>query len=185
MTRRRLDQVLVIDLESSCWEKEPPKDQVSEIIEIGLCLYDIQQGSLSDPVSILVRPLRSKVSQYCTGLTGLTQADVDKGIPFADACVRLEQEFKSRQRVWASWWVSDRLAIERQCKRAAVRYPMNVSHVNLKTWFALCSKHKRESGQDRALRSLKLTFEGNRHRGDWDAYNAGRVLRWMLRGEAK
>ena len=36
--------------------------------------------------SILVQPACSTVSAYCTQLTTLIQADVDGGIPLAEAC---------------------------------------------------------------------------------------------------
>jgi len=32
-----LDQVLVIDIEATCWEGPPPEGLESEIIEIGIC----------------------------------------------------------------------------------------------------------------------------------------------------
>lgn len=38
-----LDKVLVIDLEATCWENEPPKGQKSEIIEIGVALVDVKR----------------------------------------------------------------------------------------------------------------------------------------------
>ena len=43
---RSLDVILVVDVESACWEAEPPEGQVSEIIEIGLCTVDVK--SLTD-----------------------------------------------------------------------------------------------------------------------------------------
>lgn len=36
-----LDKILVIDVESTCWEREPPPGQRSEIIEVGITLFDI------------------------------------------------------------------------------------------------------------------------------------------------
>ena len=53
--------------------------------------------------SVLVRPACSTVSAYCTQLTTLTQADVDAGIPLADACRVLTQEHQSGQRLFASF----------------------------------------------------------------------------------
>ena len=38
---RKLDQILVIDVEATCWEGNPPPGQTSEIIEIGLCVLDV------------------------------------------------------------------------------------------------------------------------------------------------
>jgi inhibitor of KinA sporulation pathway (predicted exonuclease) len=42
---RRLDQILVVDVESTCWEGEPPDGQEPEIIEIGLCVRAVASSS--------------------------------------------------------------------------------------------------------------------------------------------
>lgn len=175
-----LTTLLVLDLEATCWPKDPPKGQISEIIEIGICVYDVQAASISDPVSILIKPTCSAISQFCTDLTSLTQSDADKGIPFPEACQRLESEFLSRQRLWCSWGNYDRLALERQCNRLAIRYPMSADHLNVKTLHAITCKQKKASGLGKAVRSAGILFEGQAHRGHWDAYNVARVLQWLL-----
>ena len=38
---RKLDRILVVDVEATCWEGNPPPGQTSEIIEIGLCVLDV------------------------------------------------------------------------------------------------------------------------------------------------
>lgn len=63
------DRILVIDLEATCWEGRQPKDQVSEIIEIGICVLDTQDGSISKNKGILIKPEKSSVSPFCTQLT--------------------------------------------------------------------------------------------------------------------
>ena len=50
--------------------------QVSEIIEIGLAVVDLAAGERVAKHKIMVRPERSTVSELCTQLTGLTQAEV-------------------------------------------------------------------------------------------------------------
>ena len=82
---RRTDRILVVDVESTCWAGDPPPGQMSEIIEIGLCVVDVAALERVERRSILVRPACSTVSAYCTQLTTLTQADVDGGIPLAEA----------------------------------------------------------------------------------------------------
>ena len=37
----KLDQILVIDIEATCWEGQPPEHEESEIIEIGICPIDV------------------------------------------------------------------------------------------------------------------------------------------------
>lgn len=40
--RRHLDEIAVIDVESTCWPDEPPPGEESEIIEIGIRLLNVQ-----------------------------------------------------------------------------------------------------------------------------------------------
>ena len=61
---KRLDQILVIDVESTCWEGDPPAGQESDIIEIGLCTLDVTSGDRLESISILVK-LSSRLSRSC------------------------------------------------------------------------------------------------------------------------
>jgi inhibitor of KinA sporulation pathway (predicted exonuclease) len=90
---KKLDQIIVVDIESTCWEAAIPAGQESEIIEIGVCTVDIASGRRLEKESILVKPERSKVSQFCTQLTTLTQAQVDQGIAFPEACSILKNKY--------------------------------------------------------------------------------------------
>jgi inhibitor of KinA sporulation pathway (predicted exonuclease) len=56
---KRLDQILFVDLEATCWPGEPPVGQESDIIEIGLCTLGVATGEGLERVSIVVRPERS------------------------------------------------------------------------------------------------------------------------------
>src|SRR5689334_627718 len=125
----QLDQVLVVDIESTCWEGKPPEGEVSEIIEIGITLLDVATGDRHDKRSILVKPERSKISPFCTGLTTLTQAQVDTGIPFAEACRILVKEYTAKERAWASFGDYDRKQFERCCTAAGVPYPFGSTHI--------------------------------------------------------
>ena len=39
---RKLDKILVIDVEATCWEKEPVKGEVGEIIQVGLVILNTE-----------------------------------------------------------------------------------------------------------------------------------------------
>ena len=49
-----LDRILVIDVEATCWEGDPPPDQEREIIEIGLCILDVATGARGEHMSIVL-----------------------------------------------------------------------------------------------------------------------------------
>jgi inhibitor of KinA sporulation pathway (predicted exonuclease) len=179
--RSELEIVNVVDVEATCWEgASPPPGEVSEIIEIGLCALEASTGRIVAAESILVRPQRSRVSPFCTRLTTLTQADVDGGIPFADACARLRAAFAARERLWASYGDYDRRQFEGQCRDFAVPYPFGRRHVNVKTWAALSLGLPREVGMEETLRRFHLPLEGTHHRGGDDARNIARILAALL-----
>lgn len=176
----KLDQLLVIDLESTCWEGEPPEDQESEIIEIGVCLLDIATGSRLAKQSILIKPERSEISPFCTELTTLTQAQVDRGVTFDRACTILRRRYISRDRPWASYGDYDRRMFERQCQERCIDYPLSPTHLNVKNLFALINGLRREVGLLRAMQLFQLPLEGVHHRGVDDAWNTGLLLAKLL-----
>jgi inhibitor of KinA sporulation pathway (predicted exonuclease) len=177
---KRLDRILVIDLESTCWEGHPPPGQVSEIIEIGICAVAVASLERIEKRSILVRPVRSEVSAFCTQLTTLTAGHLKDAGSLADAARILKTEFRSQERLWASWGDYDRRQFERACQEQGVGYPFGVSHLNVKTLFAASLGSARELGLDEAHARLGLSMEGTHHRGDDDAWNIAGLLCRLL-----
>jgi inhibitor of KinA sporulation pathway (predicted exonuclease) len=175
------DQALIIDLEATCWEGyEAPPGQTNEIIEIGICVLNVPTREIGTCESLLVRPEASVISDFCTQLTGITQAQIDAdGISFAEACHILETRYNSRNRLWASWGGYDHRMFIAQCKTRHIRYPFSDKHVNLKRLFA--DTYGKRMGLKAALEKQALTMEGRHHSGVADAFNAARVLVTMMK----
>ncbi|GAA3297523.1 exonuclease domain-containing protein [Dactylosporangium vinaceum] len=170
----------VIDVEATCWEGPPPPGQVNEIIEIGVCVVDLDARERVGRDRIMVRPARSTVSAFCTRLTGITPAEAAGGLSFADACARLRTEHHSDSRPWASWGDYDRKQFERQCG-GPVRYPFGSRHYNAKALFAE-ARDERRQGMAGALQAAGLPLEGRHHNGADDAWNiAALVLHLVTR----
>ena len=177
----RLEQILVIDLESTCWEGAPPPGQVSDIIEIGICTVEVATCQRLEKRSILVRPERSEISPFCTQLTTLTPQHLEGAGTLADATRILKQEYHSGDRLWASWGDYDRRQFERVCRDQGLGYPFGTSHLNVKTLFAVAMGLKREVGLDGAYRHLGMSMDGTHHRGDDDAWNIAAILCLLLK----
>lgn len=175
-----LDQVLVVDVESTCWEGKPPAGQTSDIIEVGLCVLDLGNLERVEKRGILVKPARSRVSPFCTELTTITAADLDEAEGLADACRVLRTEHQSNRRLWASYGDYDRRQFERCCREQGIGYPFGPTHLNVKTLFALSRGLRHEVGMARALEMLGLPLEGTHHRGVDDAWNIARILAGLL-----
>jgi inhibitor of KinA sporulation pathway (predicted exonuclease) len=166
----------VIDIEATCWDGAPPSGEVSEIIEIGLVVVDLDARERVSRHGILVRPERSRVSAFCVELTGITQAEVDTGVSFAEACRTLASAHAAGERPWASWGDYDRKQFQRQCPPTA--YPFGPVHTNAKAVFADVWNLRRRVGMAQALDLAGLPLEGRHHRGEDDAWNiAALVLR--------
>lgn len=172
----KLDKLLIVDVEATCWEGVPPPGEVNEIIEVGLCLFDIESRTPIEKRSIPVRPVLSSISKYCIDLTGWTADKLKDAGSFSDACNTLISVYNSRRRVWASWGDYDRLQFERDCNRKQVDYPFGTTHYNLKPMFSMWKKLKRGVGLKTALKHSGLEMEGTHHEGHWDAWNVGRIL---------
>ncbi|GIE85793.1 3'-5' exonuclease [Actinoplanes regularis] len=165
----------VVDVEATCWADGPPRGESSEIIEIGICVVDTAGWRRGERRRILVRPRRSRISAFCTELTGLTQADVDGGVDFATACTRVRDELRGPYRTWASWGDYDRRQFERQCV-GDVGYPFGSRHINVKERFATAFGLRRGVGMSSALAKAGLPLEGRHHRGDDDAWNIAALV---------
>ncbi|MFF5446445.1 exonuclease domain-containing protein [Streptomyces sp. NPDC012888] len=166
----------VVDVEATCWAGTPPPGAVSEIIEIGLTVVDLDRRERVGRHRVLVRPDRSSVSAFCTELTGLTQAEVDTGVGFAEACRILAAEHAAGARPWASWGDYDRLQFTRQCRASRTAYPFGRYHTNAKAVFTEALGLRKRPGMSRALSVAGLPLEGRHHRGEDDAWNIAALV---------
>ncbi len=81
---RKLDKIIVVDVESTCWMGEPPIGQMNEIIEVGVSTIETSNLSIIGKDSYIIKPRFSKISDFCTELTGITDTMLRK--PHALAC---------------------------------------------------------------------------------------------------
>jgi len=175
------DKIIVLDLEATCWEGYPPEGQKSDIIEIGFCLLDLRTLERTDKNSIIIKPTRSKVSEFCVGLTTLTQDMVDTGTTFENAMNTLREYGAKRKRAWASWGDYDRRQIEKQCRDMRIDYPFGVTHLNVKSLFTVLMGMNKEVGLGEAVKRVTYKeFDGTQHRGVDDAWNIAMVLSKLL-----
>ncbi|MDI9885501.1 3'-5' exonuclease [Streptomyces sp. HNM0645] len=171
----------VVDVEATCWDGTPPPGAVSEIIEIGLTVVDLRAREHVARHRILVRPRRSEVSAFCTELTGLTRAEVDRGVEFAGACRLLAAEHATGARPWASWGDYDRRQFARQCAATGTAYPFGQRHTNAKAVFTDAHALRKRPGMAQALRIAGLPLEGRHHSGEDDAWNIGALVLSLAR----
>ncbi|MCK8520158.1 exonuclease domain-containing protein [Aquimarina sp. D1M17] len=176
--------IIIIDLEATCWKGTIPEGQVSEIIEIGICLLDRELGTISKNMGILIKPERSTVSKFCTELTTITQDMLDKdGITFSEACEFIRTEYNGHQNTWASYGQYDLNMLTKQSKYRGIEYPLGKQHINVKTLFSETKGLRKKVGMKGALGILGIPLEGTHHRGVDDARNIAKILDWTLQNK--
>lgn len=175
------DAVLVVDLEATCWLGHPPEGQRNEIIEIGIAALDLATNTISKSGTVLIKPVASEISAFCTELTHITpELIAEHGVSFAQACQWLQDEYHVHQRLWVSWGSYDLKMMQAECKLQNHPYPFSAYHQNLKRIYAKLTKTKHGLGLSKAIEALGLAFEGTHHRGGDDAYNTARIAQWLV-----
>ena len=172
--------MLVIDVEATCWEKNPPSgtpidERKNEIIEIGITPISMPDKEIQESESIIVLPTTTEISEFCTQLTTLTPKFVaENGISFRDAIEYMRKKYRTDRNMWGSWGDYDKDAFRRQCQNEYVKYPFNSAHLNIKSLFTWT--YGFSCGLGRATKHLKIPFEGTAHRGVDDSKNIAKAL---------
>lgn len=181
-----MNTVIVIDLEATCWSpRNANMGQEQEVIAIGAAKLIIEGRDYKvEPLEcIYVQPQQSTISDFCTELTGITQAHLDQnGTAFDKAMERTRKLCQGPEYMysWASFGLDDRIFLQKQCKRFDVRYALSEVHFDIQGLLMLMRGDKK-TGLQKALKSFGLTFEGQPHNAMDDAANAARVLGEMVK----
>ena len=176
------DKILVIDLESTCWEEDGDyQKNNSEIIEIGICKYVISTGEIEAKKSYYIKPENSEISEFCTKLTGITKKIIEKeGVSLETALKRIKNKYRSQARIWAAFGDYDRIMLEKECKKREISHPFGETYLNIRSLMTVKNKMAKGIGLTEALILVKESFDGNEHCGADDAYNTAKLLRFIL-----
>lgn len=176
----RPKQLIVVDLELTCWD-DPARAGDMEIVEIGLCVFDVPTRDIGRKSSVLVRPNLLEISERCHRITGLTADRLKRdGAPLDEALNRLRKRYPFRSSGWAAWGDGDRRRMSSECAAKGVPYPFADSYLNVSQLYSLFMSTSRRVNLEEALEQLGMAFEGRPHSGGDDAWNAARVLREIL-----
>lgn len=180
--------VAVLDMEATCFNTRPDSLlSKKEVIEIGWALLDTVTLQIVDRQHRYIRPTTSKVSRFCTELTGIRPEQVAHAMSFAEAMrwlAKLHTDHVAGPiRLWGAFGEGDRTQLTRQCLDEAVPYPLqDCQHFDIKeTAGAYYGFGKNSPGLARAISLAGLELEGRPHSGLDDAVNTARVLAVMLR----
>lgn len=177
---RKLDKIIVVDLEATCWRGQPPIGQKNEIIEIGLAIVETASLNIIDNRSIMVKPVMSEISEFCTELTSITPEMVEDGVSLELACHKISSLYQSSSRIWTSYGEYDKKQFHESCDFFNVKYPFSDMHWNIKSMASIFYGWP-EMGMDKLLNRLNIEMDGQHHRGVDDAYNIAKILIEILK----
>ena len=176
---KALRYLVVVDFECTCEDQEEPF--LHEIIEFPAVLLDLQRGREARHFHAFVRPTeRPVLSEFCTRLTGIDQATVDKAETLDRVVVKFCAwlgEFAGENYALAADCQSDlRHFLLAECRRKKIRV-----RDAWRVWVDL-GRHlmvhfdlRRPGNLQMKLAKVGLAFEGTPHRGLDDARNIGRL----------
>ncbi|XP_040892372.1 ERI1 exoribonuclease 2 [Toxotes jaculatrix] len=196
--------LIVIDFESTCWREKNNYSQ--EIIEFPAVLLNTSTGEVESEFHTYVQPQEHPIlSKFCTELTGITQMQVEAGIPLQICLSRfcrwlqnLQLEmgvvFPNKQQrcsapspsqklctflTWSDWDLG--VCLQYECKRKQLHKPdvLN-SWIDLRSTYRLFY-NRRPKGLNGALQDLGIQFSGREHSGLDDARNTAKLAARMMR----
>ncbi|XP_038142779.1 ERI1 exoribonuclease 2 isoform X1 [Cyprinodon tularosa] len=196
--------LIVIDFESTCWREKNNHGQ--EIIEFPAVLLNTSTGEVESEFHTYVQPQEHPVlSEFCTELTGITQGQVESGVPLQICLSRFNrwlQNLRMEKGVmfpnnkqtssasspsqklctfltWSDWDLG--VCLQYECKRKQLHKPdvLN-SWIDLRSTYRLFYSRK-PKGLNGALQDLGIQFSGREHSGLDDARNTARLAARMMR----
>ncbi|XP_033737248.1 ERI1 exoribonuclease 2-like [Pecten maximus] len=197
-SRQPFGYLIVLDFESTCWKEK--KFQTQEIIEFPAVLLNTTTGDIESEFHYYVQPQEQPIlSDFCHELTGITQEQVDEGIPLR-LCLKkfskwleslckdkgitfspvLGQQSSSKAATFVTWSDWDLgVCLFNECRRKQLLKPSQ-----LNSWIDLRATYRkfynrRPQGLNGALQDLGITFEGREHSGLHDSRNTAR-LAWRM-----
>ena len=186
--RQVFEWLAVIDLECTCDEPTNPSPQ--EIVELPVVLLDLRTLALGASWRTYVKPTEHPtLSEFCTRLTGITQEQVDGGVPLAAALASLDSFVQAHVpsgstllcATWSDWDLQHMLASEARWRR--LQLP-----TYLQSWCDLRSVFRTQypraqGGLEEACATAGVPWVGRAHSGLDDATNTARLaVHCCLRG---
>ena len=192
VTPRNYQYLLVLDFEANCIENGSLPCQ--EIIEFPVVPIDLDtMGPACEPFHFYVKPtVVPELTEFCTELTGITQAQVNQGITI-DKCLQalddwiIQNGFTLENSTFITcgmWDLKTCLRAEAAFKKLHIQ-PYLKKFINIKDiWMHTLFKSK-SVGMPGMLSSVDLELEGKHHSGIDDSKNIARIaIELVKRGGA-
>ncbi len=173
---------LVIDLEATCCDLQTVLRGEMETIEIGAVIVNRHTLQPVAEWQTFIRPVRHpQLTQFCTDLTSITQAEVDAAPLFPEAIANFQQWLSAYPGfLLSSWGEYDRNQLQQDCNFHGIAYPLGPWHLDLQKQFTTTQKLPQLHSMNQALKFAKLALDGTHHRGIDDAKNLAKLLPYIV-----
>ena len=177
---------VVLDFEATCKDGDLMTPQ--EIIQFPAVLVDGFSFQVLDTFNTFVKPAYSPVlTDFCKSLTGITQEEVDKGVPFSRALAQFQEWLQSHRLyhnftviTWGNWDLMCMLPA--QCDLSKISVPWC-----LRTWCNLkyvinrvVGIHPKVGCKEVVTEYFKLPWIGTAHNGLHDSLNVAQLLPFFV-----
>ena len=185
---RPFEHLLILDFEANCIDGGALECQ--EIIEFPVVPVHIPTKTIQvDKIfHTYVKPtVVPTITEFCTGLTGITQAQVNAGLPIKDVLANLDKWMtthgytaeNSTIVTCGAWDLKTCLRKEAEYKK--IDLPLYLrKFINVKdAWMCTFFKAKGD-GMPGMLNSLNLTLDGKHHSGIDDSKNIAKIVLGLI-----
>ena len=167
---------IVLDLETTCWDGNPPTD-IREIIEIAAFRLD-RFGEINDRFHALVKPTFYPIlSPYCRHLTGIDQEEINRATSFPKVFSKfIEFVEDSPDYRLCAWGSMDQKILKHECSHHDIYFEGLDHYIDIKQEYHEINRSKQKYGLMKSLRREGIEFEGDHHRAEPDAYNLAKLI---------
>lgn len=171
---------IFLDLEATCAQDNGFARAERETIEIGAVALDSERRVVSEFQEYIRPVLHKELTAFCTGLTGITQAQVDAAAFFPHVFGRFGTWVAGFDDAFLfSWGNYDRKQLVNDCRRHGIEYMLPKGFMDFKNLFFKKQKLLQRSGLGQTIAQLGLVFEGRPHSALSDAKNTARLFRYL------
>jgi len=181
-----IDYLIILDFEATCDKIEKgKKPYINEIIEFPSVVIDCKTMKMIEKLEQFVLPSHNAhLTDFCKKLTGITQKQVDNGIPLKDA-FKMHQMLIGKYNnsiivTCGDWDLKTMLPADAHVNNFDI--PNYYKRwINIKIPFMELYKIKKSYGMEDMLSHLKLKLLGHHHSGIDDCINIGQIAIQMLK----
>jgi len=181
-----VEYYVIVDFEATCDKDNKMSNDDREIIEFAAILMNKNTRFIEAEFTMFVKPvINPNLTEYCINLTTILQSDVDEAFSFSTVFVQFKKwmDRYPGKKIFCSWGSYDKEQLHVDCERHGVNYPFNKEHVDISKLFSSIKGYKRSYSLFSALKKLKLSFQGTKHRGIDDAKNIAILYQRLLETE--